>query len=100
MSPFNQPPPEDPLIPIAELLGKLIIKSFPHLPKNGECFKRTRFIKTLFQFHKYVGPIKPILCHKCEDGKAFMSVQRCPHSGNLYCYMAVAPDELLFPKEM
>lgn len=74
LRPFkNRPPKSTNLTPLPELLGNIISEECPNLPKTG--------------------PIQPIICHKTEDGKAILSVKRCPEGG-IFCYMAVSPTSM------
>lgn len=71
--PFERPPPNSVLCPLAECLGNIICKEVPFLPK--------------------MGPISPILHHKSPDGRAYVSAKQIP-GGGVLCYMAVSPDGL------
>lgn len=100
VSPFTRPPPQNDLPPLSEMLANTIQQSLVQYPRTGDDFLKNiilTFVVPLILLEYFagcVGPIKPVICHTCAEGKAFMSVQRCPQSGAVYCYMAVAPDTL------
>ncbi|KAL1498012.1 hypothetical protein ABEB36_008875 [Hypothenemus hampei] len=71
--PFEHPPQNAPLSPLAECLGNIICTEIPFLPK--------------------MGPISPVLHHKSPDGRAYVSAKQIP-GGGVLCYMAVSPDGL------
>jgi hypothetical protein len=70
--PFSTPPPEK-LIPFGEYIANKTCDAIPEMPRCGK--------------------IQPILCHKSDDNRAFMCIERTPENGIL-CYMAVAPDSI------
>ena len=39
------------------------------------------------------GTLVPVICHKSDDDRAFMTIKRTKE-GDLFCYMAVAPDAM------
>lgn len=70
--PFSLPPPKI-FVPLAQCLANQTCDAIPDLPRCGM--------------------IKPWLCHKSDDNRAWMCVSKTPDNGVL-CYMAVAPDPL------
>ncbi|KAG5675768.1 hypothetical protein PVAND_005644 [Polypedilum vanderplanki] len=70
--PFSSAPPKQ-LVPFAECIANKTCDAIPELPRSG--------------------PIQPILCHKSEDNRAFITIKRTPDNG-VICYMAVAPEPI------
>ncbi|XP_030751581.1 uncharacterized protein LOC115879075 [Sitophilus oryzae] len=73
--PFEHPPSDKLLPPLAETIGNIMSREIPFLPK--------------------MGPINPVLHHKSPDGRAYVSARQIP-GGGVLCYMAVSPDGLEF----
>jgi len=75
--PFSLTPPEK-LLPFAECLANTTAALIPGVPR--------------------VGRLQPVMMHKSEDNRAFMTVRRTDN-GSLLCYMAVAPNALNVPPQ-
>lgn len=109
--PFNQIPPKNKrLAPLAEVLGNIICDDCPGLPRTGKQNLHIIFVWFPIILYSYTqqkniiinifsGPIHPVIQHESDDGKAFMTVKRCPHTGNVLCYMAVSSTTLISDKD-